>query len=75
MRVALYARVSKDDKKMDVENQLGELREFCLRSGWLIQHEYIDRMTGSTSDRPRFQQLFQDAAKRKFDVVLCGCTQ
>jgi DNA invertase Pin-like site-specific DNA recombinase len=70
MRVALYARVSRVDKKMDVENQLGELRDFCFRSGWIVQHEYIDRMTGSTSDRPHFQLLFQDAAKRRFDVVL-----
>jgi DNA invertase Pin-like site-specific DNA recombinase len=70
MRVALYGRVSKDDGKMDTENQLHELRDFCKRSGWTIEHEYIDRMTGSKSDRPQFQQMFQDASKRKFDLVL-----
>lgn len=70
MRVALYGRVSKDDGKMDTENQLHELREFCKRSGWTIEHEYIDKMTGSKSDRPQFQKMFQDASKRKFDLVL-----
>jgi DNA invertase Pin-like site-specific DNA recombinase len=70
MRVALYGRVSKDDGKMDTENQLHELREFSKRSGWTICHEYIDKMSGGKADRPQFQQLFQDASKRKFDLVL-----
>lgn len=70
MRVALYGRVSKDDGRMEVENQLGELREFCKRSGWTIEHEYIDRASGKTAERPHFKRMFDDAAKRKFDLVL-----
>lgn len=70
MRVALYGRVSKDDGKQDTENQLHELREFCQRSGWAIEHEYIDRASGKTADRPQFRRLFEDAGKRKFDLVV-----
>jgi DNA invertase Pin-like site-specific DNA recombinase len=70
LRVALYARVSKDDGKMEVENQLHELREFCARSGWTVSNEYIDKMSGGKSDRPQFVKLFEDASKRKFDLVL-----
>jgi DNA invertase Pin-like site-specific DNA recombinase len=70
MRVALYGRVSKDDGKMEVENQLQELREFCSRSGDSITHEYVDKTSGGTSDRIQFQKMFQDASKRKFDLVL-----
>jgi DNA invertase Pin-like site-specific DNA recombinase len=70
MRVALYARVSKDDGKQDTANQLHELREFCQRSGWTIEHEYIDKASGKSADRPQFQKLFEDASKRKFDLVL-----
>src|SRR3954468_17993548 len=70
IRVALYARVSKADGKMEVENQLHELREFCARSAWTVSHEYIDKMTGTKSDRPQFTKLFDDASKRKFDLVL-----
>jgi DNA invertase Pin-like site-specific DNA recombinase len=70
MRIALYGRVSKDDGKMDVENQFGELREFCKRSGWKVEREYIDRVSGWKADRPEFQKLFADATKRKFDIVL-----
>jgi len=70
MRVALYARVSKDDGKQDIENQLHELREFCQRSSWTIAHEYVDRVSGKTGDRPHFKLMFADASKRKFDLVL-----
>jgi DNA invertase Pin-like site-specific DNA recombinase len=55
---------------MDAENQLSELREFCKRSAWTITHEYIDKISGAKSDRPQFQQMFADASKRKFDLVL-----
>jgi len=70
MRIALYARVSKDDGTQETENQLQELREFCQRSGWTIEHEYVDRMSGKTANRPQFKRMFDDAAKRRFDLVL-----
>src|SRR5277367_5080738 len=70
MRIALYARVSKDDGKQDTENQLHELRDFCIRSGWIIDQEYIDRGSGKTADRPQFKRMFEDASKRKFELVL-----
>jgi DNA invertase Pin-like site-specific DNA recombinase len=70
MRIALYARVSKDDGRQDVENQLNELRQFSQRSGWNITEEYIDRASGKTADRPQFRRMFEDASRRKFDLVL-----
>jgi DNA invertase Pin-like site-specific DNA recombinase len=69
-RAALYARVSTKDKRQDTANQLDQLRQFALTQGWAIVHEYVDRATGKHSDREQFQQLFQDASQRKFDVVL-----
>src|SRR5215469_10319183 len=70
MRIALYARVSKRDSKQDTENQLAQLREFAQAQNWTIVHEYVDRATGKHSDREQFQRLFEDASKRKFDLVL-----
>lgn len=68
--VALYARVSTKDKGQDTENQLVQLREFAVRQDWTISREYVDRETGSKSDRAEFQQMFEDASRRKFDLVL-----
>jgi DNA invertase Pin-like site-specific DNA recombinase len=69
-RVAIYARVSTTDKKQDVENQLFQLREYCLRQNWLIVEEFVDHMSGKTAARPSFERMFSFASRRQFDVVL-----
>jgi DNA invertase Pin-like site-specific DNA recombinase len=70
MNVAIYSRVSTRDKGQDCENQLAQLREFAAKQNWKIVREYVDHVTGSTSDRAEFQQMFLDASQRKFDVLL-----
>ena len=73
MRIALYARVSTKDKGQDYENQLRELREFVTRKagdGWQLAHEYVDKASGKSAERPAFQRLFEDASRRQFDLVL-----
>jgi DNA invertase Pin-like site-specific DNA recombinase len=72
MRIAIYARVSTDDKGQDAENQLRQLRQWCASAGHDIAHEYIDRESGrkGTKERKQFAALFEDAHKRKFDCVL-----
>lgn len=68
MNVAIYARVSTD--KQECENQLIQLRDFAAKQGWTIAHEYLDWKTGTTADRTEFQKMFNDASRRKFDLVL-----
>lgn len=68
MKIAIYARVSTD--KQDTENQLAQLREFATKQGWQITREYTDYESGSKSDRIEFRQMFEDASRRKFDLVL-----
>src|SRR5262245_55120558 len=70
MNVALYGRVSTKDRGQDTENQLSQLRDFAGKQGWTVVHEYVDRATGKHSDREQFQRLFEDASRRKFDLVL-----
>ena len=67
---AIYARVSTTDKGQDTENQLFQLREYCARSGWRISKEYVDHVSGKTGERDAFKQLFEDASRKQFDVVL-----
>jgi len=67
--VAIYARVSTDKQKVDM--QLGELRLFAARSGWTIYKEYIDQsFTGANTNRPAFLDMMEAARKRKFNVLL-----
>ena len=68
MRAAIYLRVSTD--KQETENQAIQLREFAAKQGWQIVREYCDCESGSKSDRAEFQRMFDDASRRKFDMVL-----
>jgi DNA invertase Pin-like site-specific DNA recombinase len=72
MRVAIYARVSTDDRGQDPENQLRELRDWVTNSGHENSQEYVDYDSGrkGAEKRKQFAALFEDAAKRKFDCVL-----
>ena len=72
MRVAIYARVSTQDKGQDPENQLRELRAWCASSGHRITGEYVEHESGrkGAERRKQFAALFNDTAKRKFDCVL-----
>lgn len=72
MRIAIYARVSTDDRGQDPENQLRELQAWCANSGHSISREYIEHESGrkGADMRRQFAALFDDAAKRKFDCVL-----
>jgi len=72
MRVALYGRVSTDDKGQDPENQLTQLRAWCANAGHDIIAEYVDQESGRKGPerRKQFAALFEDASRRKFDCVL-----
>ena len=68
MKTALYLRVSTD--KQETENQAVQLREFAIKQGWQVVREYTDYESGSKGDRAQFQQMFNDASRRRFDLVL-----
>ncbi len=68
--VAIYVRVSRADKGQETQNQERELRAFCRKHGWKIHAVYRDEASGKNGDRPQFQRLFEDAHRRKFDLVL-----
>jgi len=71
MKVALYVRVSKTgEEEQNPDNQLIPLRKMAEVYNYEIFKEYIDRVTGGTSDRPRFREMMTDAFRRKFDIIL-----
>lgn len=67
--VAIYARVSTDRQTVDM--QIHELKEYVKRRGWNLYREFIDQgYSGSDTKRPAFQEMMNEAKKRKFDVLL-----
>jgi DNA invertase Pin-like site-specific DNA recombinase len=69
-RAALYVRVSTGIQT--TENQERELRAVASKAGWQIVEVYRDAgISGAKGreQRPAFDALYKDAARRKFDLV------
>ena len=72
MRVAIYGRVSTDDRGQDPENQLAQLRTWCAASDHQIVAEFVDYASGGkgADKRPRFAAMLDAAHRRQFDLLL-----
>lgn len=70
-RAAIYGRVSTYEQA--IENQRRELEQVAERSGWQIVEVYEDHgVSGAKGrdQRPEYDRLCRDAARRHFDVVM-----
>lgn len=71
MKVALYARVSTDDKDQNPETQLQHLRKIAEAHEYTIIEEYVDRASGRTvRGRPNYARMLEDAKKRRFQAIM-----
>jgi DNA invertase Pin-like site-specific DNA recombinase len=75
VKVAIYARVSLDEKADDKryqepENQLQPLREYCKAREFVVTKEYVDKASGGDCNRPNFQKMLSDAHQRAFDAII-----
>jgi len=69
----IYARYSCDQQsEQSIEGQLRVCEEYAQRNNILILNTYIDRaMSGTNDNRPDFQKMLKDSARREWDYVLC----
>lgn len=69
----IYARYSCDKQtEQSIEGQLRVCQEYAQRNGILILNTYIDQaMSGTNDNRPDFQKMLKDSARREWDYVLC----
>jgi DNA invertase Pin-like site-specific DNA recombinase len=72
MTGVIYARYSSDNQtENSIEGQIRECKAFAERNGIAILTTYIDRaFSAKTDNRPEFQKMMKDSAKRLFDVVV-----
>lgn len=75
MKVALYARVSMDEKFedkrfQDPENQLEPLRNWAKQMDWEVVKEYVDKGSGADPNRPKFRAMLNDAMMIKFQTII-----
>ncbi len=71
MKVAIYARVSTDDKGQDTDTQLYPLREWVETSGNTLYKEYVDHASALDFVRRKaWAELMDDAMHKRFDMLL-----
>lgn len=72
MNAVIYARFSShNQREQSIEGQLRDCHEYARRYNISVVGEYIDRaISGMTDERPDFQRMITDAAKKQFDRII-----
>lgn len=80
MRVAIYCRLSEEDRNKQTEtddstsiqNQKSMLLQYAKEQNWHVYRIYSDDdYAGADRRRPEFNRLLEDGKNHKFDIVLC----
>lgn len=69
-RVALYQRVSTDDKGQDPYTQIGIIKEIAERRGYEIVGEFVDYASGKDPNRPQWKNVMQMAYQHKIEGIM-----
>ncbi|MCL1882621.1 MAG: recombinase family protein [Defluviitaleaceae bacterium] len=72
LRCVIYARYSSDGQREEsIEGQLRECKEYAEQQNMTLINTYVDRaISAKTGNRPEFQKMIADSARKQFDVVL-----
>ncbi len=72
MNAVIYARYSSHNQtEQSIEGQLTACYNYAKANNLVVIAEYIDRAKSGTNDnRPHFQKMLRDSAKRQFEIVL-----
>ena len=80
MKVAIYCRLSEEDRNKQfetddsnsIQNQKAMLLQYAMEQGWELYNIYSDDdYTGADRRRPEFYRLLVDAEAKRFDIILC----
>jgi len=77
-KAAIYCRLSREDLKngkkdvsSSIENQQAILEDYVYKNGWTTYKVYIDDdVTGTTFNRPGFQDMMSDIENGKINCVI-----
>ena len=69
----IYARYSSHGQREEsIEGQVREDLEYAEKNNMIVMGVYVDKaLTGKTDTRDGFQRMIKDAAKRKWQYVIC----
>lgn len=70
MIVALYARVSTDDKGQDPQTQMDIIRQTAQARGYEVYGEYVDHASGKDPNRPQWKSVMELARLGRLDGIM-----
>ena len=72
MNAVIYARFSSHNQREEsIEGQVRECRKYAEQYDLHVVEVYADRaVSGKTDQRPEFQRMIRDSAKRRFQIVI-----
>ena len=72
MKAVIYARYSSDNQRQEsIEGQIRDCMQYADYNDMQVVGSYIDRaLSAKTDNRPNFQKMIKDSAKRPFDAII-----
>lgn len=65
----IYGRVSTAKQKIDLDNQISDLKRFCINSSIVIHDIYKDVGSGMNFDRKEFNRLLDDVVSGEISTI------
>jgi putative resolvase len=66
----IYGRVSTNNQKSNLENQINLLKDFCMSKGIIINDIYTDIGSGLNYKRPNFIRLINQVLDNKINSII-----
>lgn len=68
-KAVIYARVSTQKQKKDLQNQIETVRQYANANGYVIEDIYSDIASGLSYDRGDFMKMFDNIIKHEIKIV------
>lgn len=69
-KCVVYARVSTQKQKKDLENQIQVINNYANSNGFIVDNVYSDIASGLNFDRCNFQQMLHEILEHKIKTVI-----
>lgn len=66
---AIYARVSTQKQKQDLNNQINVIKDYANKNGFIVDNVYSDIASGLNFDRGNFKTMLNDIMNYKIKTV------
>ena len=67
IKTVVYARVSSNKQKQDLQRQSDRMVEFCIKNGWIVDQVINEVASGLNDKRPKFTRILE--RKDKIRIV------